>query len=135
MEIVLFLSGLLFGGLITWAVTHVYYKKASKDQNIVFNKLSEDIRNAIMEDKREKLSVFELNELIREKTIDKDVGEAIPYMACPRCGSEDLERTSDVEVDYGADGPELAGHFDIIRCKKCGWIKTSHGYESPRDNI
>jgi predicted RNA-binding Zn-ribbon protein involved in translation (DUF1610 family) len=135
MEIVLFLSGLLFGGLISWRITHVYYKKASQDQNTVFNKLSKEVRSAILEDNREKLSVFELNELIREKTIDRDVGEAIPYMACPRCGSEDLERTSDVEVDYGPEGTELAGHYDIVRCKECGWEKTSHGYESPRDNI
>lgn len=88
-----------------------------------------------MEDNREKLSVFELNELIKEKTIDKDVGEAIPYTACPRCGSENLERTSDVEVDYGIEGPELAGHYHIVRCKECDWEKTSHGYESPRYNI
>jgi predicted RNA-binding Zn-ribbon protein involved in translation (DUF1610 family) len=56
-------------------------------------------------------------------------------MACPCCGSEFLERTSDVEVDYGPEGPELSGHYDIVRCKECGWEKTSHGYESPRDNI
>ena len=55
-------------------------------------------------------------------------------MACPRCDSEDQERTSDVEVDYGPECPELAGHYDIVR-KECGWKKTSHGYESPRDNI
>jgi hypothetical protein len=84
-------------------ITHVYYKKSSKDQNVVFNKLSEEVRDAILNDNREKLSVLELNELIREKTINEEVGEAIPYMVCPKCGSEDLERTSDVEVDYGPD--------------------------------
>ena len=135
MEIVLFLSGLLFGGLISWGIAQVYYKRTSRDQNAVFNKLSEVVRDAILEDNREKLSVFELNELIMEKTIDKDAGEALPYMACPCCGSEDLERTSDVEVDYGRGGSELAGHYDIVRCEECGWEKTSHGYESPRDNI
>jgi len=135
MEIALFLSGLLFGGLISWGITHTYYKKSSKDQNDVFNKLSEEVRVAILDDNREKLSVSELNGLIREKTIDEEVGEAIPYMACPRCGSEDLERSSDVEVDYGPEGPELAGHYDIVRCKECEWTKTSHGYESSRDNM
>ncbi len=135
MEIILFLLGLMFGGLISWGITHAYHKKSSKDQNAVFNKLSEEVREAILNDNREKLSVLELNELIREKTIDEEVGEAIPYMACPKCGSEDLERTSDVEVDYGSEGPELAGHYDIVSCKKCEWTKTSHGYESSRDDI
>ena len=135
MEILLFILGLIIGGMISLGITYVYYKKSSKDQDVVFNKLSEEVRDAILNDNREKLSVFELNELIREKTIDEEVGEAIPYLACPKCGSEDLERTSDVEVDYGTESPELAGHYDIVRCKECGWTKTSHGYESPRDDI
>lgn len=135
MEIALFLLGLMFGGLISWGITHAYYKKSSKDQNAVFNKLSEDVRDAILDDNREKLSILELNELIRQKTSDEEVGEAIPYMACPRCGSENLERTSDVEVDYGPDGPESGMVYYIVRCKECGWEKTSHGFESPRDYI
>jgi predicted RNA-binding Zn-ribbon protein involved in translation (DUF1610 family) len=135
MEMVLFLSGLVLGGLISWGIAHGYYKKASRDQTAIFNKLSEEVRHAILDDNREKLSVLELNELIREKTIDKEVGEAIPYMLCPKCGSEDLERTSDVEVDYGPEGPQLAGHYDVLRCKSCGWTKTSHGHESSRDDI
>ena len=76
------------------------------------------MREVILNDNREKLSVFELNELIREKTIDEEVVEELPYMACPKCGSEDLEPTSDVKVDYGHEGYELAGHYDIVRCKK-----------------
>jgi hypothetical protein len=135
MEITLFLLGLIIGGLTSWAIAHAYYKKSSKDQNAVFNKLSEEVRVAILDDNREKLSVLELNELIREKTIDEEVGEAIPYMACPKCGSEDLERTTDVEVEYGPEGIESGTPYDIIRCKECGWTKTSHGYESSRDDI
>lgn len=73
--------------------------------------------------------------MIREKTIDEEVGEAIPYMACPKCGSEDLERTSDSIVDVEPEGPSLVGHYDIVRCKKCEWTKTSLGHESSRDDI
>jgi predicted RNA-binding Zn-ribbon protein involved in translation (DUF1610 family) len=135
MQILLFLLGLVLGALTSWGITHTYYKKSSVDQKALYNKLSKEVRDAILNDSRDKLSVLELNELIREKTIDEEVGEAIPYMACPRCGSEDLERTLDAEVDYGPEGPELAGHYDIVRCKKCDWIKTSHGYESSRDDI
>ncbi|MHB8881858.1 MAG: hypothetical protein ACYC69_10180 [Thermodesulfovibrionales bacterium] len=135
MEIILFLLGLIVGGITSWGVTHAYYRKSSNEQNILFNKLSEEVRDAIMEDKREHLTVLELNELIREKTIDESGGEAIPYMACPHCGSDDLERTSDVEVDYGPEGPESGTPYDIVKCPKCNWIKTSHGFEAPKDNI
>ena len=73
MEILLFILGLIIGGMISLGITHFYYKKSSKDQNIVFNKLSEEVRDSILNDNRQKLSVFELNELIREKTIDESV--------------------------------------------------------------
>jgi predicted nucleic-acid-binding Zn-ribbon protein len=135
MEITLFFLGLIFGGLISWGITHAYYKKSSKDQNAVFNKLSEEVRVAILDDNREKLSVLEINELLRDKTIDEEIGEEIPYIACPKCGSDDLERTSDAEVEYGPVGIESGTPYDIIQCKECGWTKTSHGYESPRDDV
>lgn len=135
MEIVLFLFGLLLGGLISWGITHAYYNKASHDQNLLFNKLSEEVRDAILNDSREKLSVLELNELIREKTIDGDIAEPSAYTICPRCGSENLQMSSDAEVGYGGDGPELECLYDMVRCKKCNWTKTSHGFESPRDGI
>ena len=135
MEILFFILGIIIGGVVSWFIAHVYYKKATKDQDIVFNKLSRELRDAILNDNRKKLSVLDLNELIREKTIDIEVGEAIPYLACPKCGSDDLERTSDVEVDYVHEGPEFASPYDIIRCKECGWTKTSQGYESTRDDV
>ena len=133
MEIVFFLLGLFLGVLVSWGIAHAYYKKSSIEQNKLFNKLSKEVRDAILADNRDKLSILELNELIRDKTIDAHVGESLPYIACPRCGSEDLERTTDVEVEYGPEGPESGIPYDIIRCKKCNWTKTSHGYESPRE--
>jgi hypothetical protein len=131
MEILLMLLGVMLGTLVSWG----FHKKASQDQNTLFNKLPAEVREAMLIDKREKLSVSELNELIREKTIDGHAGKALPYIACPKCGSQDLQRTQDVEVEYGPEGPESASPYDIVRCKECGWEKTSHGYESSRDDI
>lgn len=135
MELFLFIFGLVTGGVISLCITHIYYRKSTHDQNTLFNKLSEELRNLILHDHRDRLSVMDLNELIQKKTIDTEIGEAIPYIACPRCGSEDLKRSSDVEVDYDLEGPILAGHYDIVQCRNCGWTKTSHGYESSRDDI
>ena len=137
MEIILFLSGLICGGLISWGITHAYDKKSSKERDALFNKLSEELREVILGDEREKLSVLELNELIREKTIDEEVGEAIPYYkACPKCGSEDLEKTSEAIVDGDREGISLAGYVDFVHCKKCGWEKNlSLGEEYSRGDI
>lgn len=74
MEMILFLSGLTLGALVSWEFTHAYHKESSA----AFNKLSMEVRQAIIEDDREKLSIIELNDLIREKTIDKEIGKETP---------------------------------------------------------
>jgi hypothetical protein len=77
MEMVLFLSGLIFGAMVSWEFTSTYYKESSKDQNMVFNKLSMEVRQAVIEDDREKLSATELKELITKNMVEKNDGESI----------------------------------------------------------
>lgn len=43
-EIITFTAGALIGGLISWAITHRYYVKATKDQKREFAKLSSDLQ-------------------------------------------------------------------------------------------
>ena len=140
MEIALFVLGLLFGGLISWVIAQSYYKKSSNElknqldeQRRIISKLPADVREIILEDKREQLTVVQLNELLQNKTFESDLGDPLAYRKCPRCGSENIERSTDVEVDYGPEGPESCIPYDIIKCKDCGWTKTEHGYESPTD--
>ena len=35
--------GVLVGGLISWLITHFYYKKSTRDQEVIFEKLSVDL--------------------------------------------------------------------------------------------
>ena len=121
----IFIIGLIIGGSISLIITHIYYKKSSSDQKVIFNKLSQDIRNAILSDTREKLSVAELNEIITEKSIDFNSKHPLPYVACPKCGSKNLLDKSDVEVDYDEDEPSLVCHYNIITCQDCGWSKNT----------
>ena len=44
MEIVLFVSGLIVGGLTTWFCSHVYYKKSTRDLQRRVNELSDNLR-------------------------------------------------------------------------------------------
>lgn len=67
METVLFIAGIILGGLVSWEISHLYYEKSSKDQAAIFNKLSEEVRHAIIADNRKKLTIFELKELIEQK--------------------------------------------------------------------
>ena len=73
MEIGIFLLGVILGGVILWKITQAYYNKSSKDRIAVFKKLPEEVRYAILKDNRKNLSIQELNELLREKTPDRNV--------------------------------------------------------------
>jgi hypothetical protein len=127
------LIGILGGGLCSWLITHVYYRQANQDQNAVFNKLSLEVRNAILDDTRTSLSIKDLNELIRERTIDSTSSDKYPYLACPRCGSEDIERGQDAIVDgEWDDGAGLLVHYpyDFVKCRTCDWSKSDLDHDS-----
>jgi hypothetical protein len=115
-----FFAGLLIGGLITWLVTHFYYRLTHRDQKTLYNKLSKDIRDAILQDAREKLTVKELNNLINEKALDLVMSSPLPFKACPKCGSENLKggEYKDVERD------DL---YYYIKCEDCGWFDWTEG--------
>jgi predicted RNA-binding Zn-ribbon protein involved in translation (DUF1610 family) len=114
MDIVFFL-GLVFGGAISWFLTHGYYRKSSKEQAAISKKLSEEVRKIILEDPRDSLTVLDLNRLLDSKTIDKhrmNQGDPLPYKACPKCGSTDLARG---EINRADD------NYFVISCKDCDW--------------
>jgi hypothetical protein len=72
METILFISGMILGGLISWEISHLYYEKSSKDQAALLNKLSEEVRHAIIADNRKKLTILELKELIEQEKASKN---------------------------------------------------------------
>jgi hypothetical protein len=100
--------------LSSWVITHAYYKRASDEQSTLFTKLSKEVRNTILADRREGLSVQELNELLDRRTIDRRVQGPFQYIACPCCGSKNLIKK---EVrDSDKDEIHIVAH-----CDKCSW--------------
>ena len=120
-----FIAGLLIGGLITWGITHWYYMLSRRDQQAVFGKLSSELRDMILADKRSNLSVKDLNELLRGTVIDKTSIDPLPYRVCPKCGSENIYRSRDfiVDSDMGDDGMpvHITAPYKMIVCEDCGW--------------
>ena len=113
MEIALLVLSLVIGGLISWWISHAYYIKSNQDQKRLFSKLPEDVRSTILQDKRESLTVSELNELLEKKTIKSTIGgDPLPYKACPKCGSEKLRRG---ELITQGD------RYYVIQCADCKW--------------
>jgi len=120
-----FFGGLILGGLTSWAITHWYYVRSGRDQKSIFNKLSSDLKELILSDKRASLSVADLNDLLCERVIDRTSDEHLPYKVCPKCGSENIFRSKDfiMEAEPGDDGMPFhtATPYKTIECDDCGW--------------
>lgn len=125
---VTFIAGIILGGLVSWAITHAYHVRASRDQKTIFNKLTRDLRELILQDKRAHLSVSELNAILKDRTIDTSSDDSLPYKACPKCGSDNLNHSEDydVEVEVGDSGDPIhsATPYGVIECEDCGWKDT-----------
>lgn len=58
--------GIVGGGIVSWLVTHIYYRKSTHEQNVIFKKLSSDIRDAILENPEEKINPKDLISLLEK---------------------------------------------------------------------
>ncbi len=114
MEITLLLIGVVLGAACSWVITHLYYQKSNAEQKVVYDKLTEEVRQLIRDDQRARLSVRELNELLERRTIDPDSDHPLPFVACPRCGSKELSRKSATDTAHD----EV---YYMIDCRDCGW--------------
>jgi len=120
--------GIIFGAIIAWSIAEKYYKRSNIDQSILYNKLTEDLRKIILADKRDLLTIKELNDILKERVIDGQSLNRFPFKLCPKCGSENICRDTDVIVDYDrGDGGEpvpSATSYEIVGCNDCGWRRT-----------
>ncbi|MCK4765986.1 MAG: hypothetical protein KAW12_27555 [Candidatus Aminicenantes bacterium] len=128
-----FLLGSILSGGLSWAITHLYHVKSNKEQRKHYeelkkfiSKLPEDFKKIVLEDKRDTLTVPELNDLLKKKTIDDSIPGEIKYKACPECGSENLvwDENFDtiVDVDVSDGEPFFSGTPVPGRvCRDCGW--------------
>lgn len=108
----------IVGGLISWIITHFYYKKELENQkkrtNNLSKKLSKEVKEVILSQHKENLSIQQLNQLLQKKVIkEDDIGsDPLPYKACPKCGNEELYKTSDIYRD---------DVYYFVKCEECGW--------------
>jgi len=60
------LLGAVLGAIPSWLITRWYYQKSSRDQAILFHKLSADVREAILRNPNDTLRHDELIEILEE---------------------------------------------------------------------
>ena len=114
MEWITCIIGIMAGALLN----HMYYaisnKKQEKQNNDLIRMLSKEVQDIIIRNNKENLSVLELNHLLDEKTVEDDTDDPLPFKACPKCGNEELNRSSCTDDERGDT-------YYSIECKKCGW--------------
>lgn len=111
-DIIFLILGAVLGGIIGWITSVYFYRKSNKEQAALYNKLTSDIRELILADPRDQLSVEELNELLELKT-QKDGY----YIACPQCGNTKLK--------YGSFIDDREETWYATDCPSCGWSDVS----------
>lgn len=126
MEILYFIGGVL----ITAAISFYFYRKQQKDLKIEMRQLVETFRADLLKSSKRTFSISELNEMIDDLVIDKDLikkNNLLPYKKCPKCGSSALERASDIDVDFDDNRSVIPNFFwETIFCKNCDWEKTAY---------
>jgi hypothetical protein len=122
------ISIFILGAFISWFLNHIYYRKNSSEQKQLFRKLPAEIIQGVLDAKTEKLTIMDLNKLLRQHVID-DSGEGLNrYTKCPKCGSTKLKHGIDYFVDYEPDdfgGANPLGYpYKVVECMSCGWSKN-----------
>lgn len=129
--------GLAIGAAISWLLTHVYHLRADRDQKAIYDKMSQELKSAIRDNHRGNLTVADLNDLLKKQTVDETTADKLPYIACPRCGSRQIERLQKAIVDFdaGDDGEPCPSGFpyEAVRCLACDWHTSELAVADPDD--
>ena len=120
---------IFFTFLITVLIAICIYIIQKRDYKRDTRQSIETLRAYILSPSRESFSVSELNEIIDDLVVDKDLVEKkdpLPYKKCPKCGSSALRRESNIDVDV--DGGNIIPNYfwETISCENCDWEKTAY---------
>jgi hypothetical protein len=59
--------GVAFGALASWVITHLYYRRANREQETMLGRLPEAFRVAVRDSTAERLTVPELVRLLEQR--------------------------------------------------------------------
>jgi len=101
------------GAIVSWSIAFYYYKRSSKETPKWFS--VENLKEILVKNPSDiDWTARQIVQLYNEKVFDYHSSDPLPYTCCPRCGSEDLEKSS--HQDYERDE-----FYYVIGCKECEW--------------
>lgn len=108
------IAGIIIGGLMGWLITHLYYQKSKKDNDLSENRVCQFIGKKAVEQIKESIhKKKDANEILENiwKFLTSKYGDGFMELRCKKCGSNDLS------FPYvSTDNSEA----DFILCNKCG---------------
>ncbi|MCK5241821.1 hypothetical protein KAR34_05145 [bacterium] len=135
---------LIFMFALGWGIAYFFFRREKKIQTALFEKLTHDARQFVLNDPREKLGLTNVIDLFREKIIAEHLDaldEPFPYKRCPHCGSKKVKRfvfkpDGTPDPSLAPDTPPFVGEDFKIQCQSCGYRdqattpQESSGYSS-----
>ena len=108
---------LLVGGILSWIIADLYYRKNTADLKALEKSVPEKLKKILIENSDRQLSFEELKNLIDKQIYDMETDDPLPYKKCPNCGNEELVRS-------GGENSNGEAVF-IINCNECGWSELT----------
>ena len=105
--------GLIGGGVFSWLISHIYYKKSS----IQIPDWAKPIIERLPQEQPTKEKLLELFQDALDKG-EVEIDSVVGYVACPECkaSAKDFKKTA-----VGDDIHTVV----VIECPHCGWNKTT----------
>ena len=103
----------VLGAGVSLAISYYYYRRGSQEKPSWF---STDSIKEILTKHPEDIdwTAKQIVELYNNKVYERDSPDPLPYNCCPRCGSEQLKRSS--HQDIGRDA-----YYFLVSCENCEW--------------
>jgi hypothetical protein len=120
---------LILGFGAGWIISYFFFRRRQTASNKLYEKLSMDSRNFILNDPRGKLGLADIIALFYDKIIDEHLDlldQPFPYKRCPKCGSKKVRRfilrpDGTMDIQGAPDTPPIAGEAFTILCRTCGY--------------
>jgi DNA-directed RNA polymerase subunit RPC12/RpoP len=126
---------LILGFGAGWIIAYYFFRRRRSGSDRVYQKLSMDAKNFILNDPREKLGLADIIALFYDKIISEhldSLDQPFPYKRCPKCGSKKVRRfilrpDGTLDLQGAPTSPPIAGEEFTIQCRSCGYqdaVKT-----------
>ena len=107
----------VLGAAISWGISHYYYYRGNRETPSWFS--TENLKEILTKNPEDvDWTARQIVKLYNKNVFDESSSDPLPFRACPKCGSENLKRSS--HNDYQNDES-----YFVISCNQCDWSDWS----------